>query len=156
MERRRYLVSACLAGETCAYDGQARTCPAVVRLVREGRAVPVCPERLGGLPVPRPPAEIKHGSGRDVLTGRVRVVDRNGQDVTDAYIKGARAALDVARAQGIRAAILKSRSPSCGCCGIYDGTFTGRLRPGDGVTAALLRDAGFAIFTEKDAEAGNL
>ncbi len=156
MERRRYLVSACLAGETCAYDGQARTCPAVVRLVREGRAVPVCPERLGGLPVPRPPAEIKHGTGRDVLAGRAQVVDCNGRDVTEAFIEGARATLEMARAQGIRAAILKSRSPSCGCSGIYDGTFTRRLQPGDGVTAALLRDAGFAIFTEKDAEAGNL
>lgn len=153
---RRYLVSACLAGEACAYDGQARPCPAVMQLVRQGRAVPVCPEYLGGLPVPRPPAEIKDGSGRDVLAGRARVINWNGCDVTEAFVKGARAALEIARAQSIRAAILKSRSPSCGYRWIYDGTFTGKLRPGDGVTAALLLDAGFEIFTESEAEAGKL
>ena len=145
---RRYLVSACLAGEPCAYDGRPRPCPVVERLVREGRAVTVCPECLGGLPVPRLPAEIENGSGLDVLAGRARVVNRRGRDVTEAFLRGAQAALAIAREQGLRTAILRSRSPSCGCGRIYDGTFTGRLRPGDGVTAALLREAGLRVCNE--------
>ncbi|MEW5761579.1 MAG: DUF523 domain-containing protein [Bacillota bacterium] len=151
-----YLVSACLAGEACAYDGRACPSAAVQRLVREGRAIPVCPERLGGLPVPRPPAEIKNGSGEEVLTGRARVVNREGKDVTDAFVRGARTALDMARARGVRAAVLRSRSPACGYGEIYDGTFSGRLRPGNGVMAALLRAAGFRVLTEKEAEAQEL
>lgn len=150
--KQRYVVSACLAGESCAYNGRAHPCGTVIRLVREGRAVPVCPERLGGLPVPRPPAEIKNGDGRDVLAGRARVADSNGRDVTDAFIRGACAALEIARAHGIRAAILRSRSPSCGYRWIYDGTFTGRLRQGHGVTAALFLEAGFQILTGDDVE----
>lgn len=148
----RFLVSACLAGYPCAYDGQARTHPLVARLVREGRAVPVCPEVLGGRPTPRPPAEVQNGAGHEVLAGRARVVDRAGENVTGAFLSGARATLAIARRHGITTAILKARSPSCGYGLIYDGTFTGRLRAGHGVTAALLLDHGFRIFTESEVE----
>lgn len=110
-----------------------------MRLVREGRAVPVCPECLGGLPTPRPPAEL--------LGGRVRT--REGADVTDAFNRGAAAALDVARREGCTAAILKSRSPSCGPGRVYDGAFSRTLREGDGVWAALLRREGLPLFSEE-------
>ncbi|MGQ9533033.1 MAG: DUF523 domain-containing protein [Desulfotomaculales bacterium] len=148
----RFLVSACLAGHPCAYDGRARTHPLAARLVREGRAIPVCPEVLGGRPTPRPPAEIRNGAGHEVLAGRARVVDSTGADVTAAFLRGARATLAIARRHGITTAILKSRSPSCGCGLIYDGTFTGELRAGHGVTAALLLDHGLRVFTENEME----
>lgn len=145
-----FLVSACLAGRPCAYDGRPRTCPAIASLVKEGRALPVCPECLGGLPVPRIPAEIAGGTGEDVFKGRARVINQEGQDVTGAFLRGAQKALKLARGKGISTAILKSRSPSCGYGSIYDGSFTGRLRPGHGVTAALLSRAGFKILTESE------
>lgn len=147
-----YLVSACLAGKACAYDGRPRHCPAVAKLVAEGRAITVCPECLGGLPVPRTPAEIKGGTGQDVLAGRARVVNRTGEDVTEAFLKGASAALEMAQKYGVGEAIFKARSPSCGYGWIYDGTFRGQLQPGHGVTAALLLNAGIQIITEQEAE----
>lgn len=134
------LVSACLAGQPCRYDGGAFPCPAVRKLVEQGRAVPVCPEVLGGLPTPRPPMELRQG----------RVVTSLGEDCTDAFGLGARRALDLARSRGCVRAILKSRSPSCGSAMVYDGTFSGRLAPGDGVFAALLKDQGFEVVTEAD------
>ncbi|MQL53783.1 DUF523 domain-containing protein [Desulfofundulus thermobenzoicus] len=145
-----YLVSACLAGEACAYDGRARTCAAVEKLVREGRAVTVCPECLGGLAVPRPPVEITGGTGTDVLVGRGRAINCHGVDVTRAFLQGAREALRIAEKYGIRKAVLKARSPSCGYRWIHDGTFTGKLKQGHGVTAALLLKAGVEIFTEEE------
>ncbi|WP_027718296.1 DUF523 domain-containing protein [Desulfovirgula thermocuniculi] len=149
---RRYVVSACLAGEACAYDGRPRPCPAVQRLVREGRAVSVCPECLGGLPVPRPPAEIQGGAGDEVIAGLARVKNCYGEDITAFFLEGARAVLEIARRHGIKAAILKAKSPSCGRDRVYDGTFTGKLRPGHGVTAALLLAHGFEVYTEREAE----
>ncbi|MEV8322874.1 DUF523 domain-containing protein [Kitasatospora sp. NPDC056731] len=139
------VVSACLAGVPCRYDGRAKTSPDVVGLVEAGRAVVVCPEGAGGLPTPRPPAEIVGGDGADVLDGRARVVDATGADCTAEFVAGARAALAAAEAAGARRAVLMARSPSCGCGRVYDGTFTGELRPGDGVTAALLRRAGIEV-----------
>ena len=122
----------------------------MARLVAEGRAVLVCPEVDGGLGTPRPAAEIQGGDGDDVLKGRARVVTGNGEDVTDQYLKGARRALEMARKTGATAAILKARSPSCGKDAVYDGTFTGTLSEGEGVTAALLRSEGLDITTEED------
>ncbi len=139
------LVSACLAGVACRYDGGSCPHEEVVALVRAGRALPVCPEQLGGLPTPRPRAEIRDGDGADVLAGRARVVDEAGRDVTDAFMRGAEEVLRVARLTGARQAILKARSPSCGAGEIHDGTFRGALRPGDGVTAALLRREGLDV-----------
>ena len=144
------LVSACLAGRACRFDGSSSTDAVVSRLVAEGRAVLVCPEVDGGLGTPRPPAEIVGGDGRAVLEGRARVVTHEGVDVTDAYLAGARSALDAARRSGATAAILKSRSPSCSRGAIYDGTFSRTLTPGDGVTAALLQSNGITVITDEE------
>lgn len=144
------LVSACLAGCACGYDGSASRDDAVSRLVEAGRAVLVCPEEDGGLGTPRPPAEIVGGDGRDVLAGRARVVNSYGEDVTDAYLAGARQALDEARRVGATTAILKARSPSCGKAAIYDGSFSRTLRAGDGVTVALLESEGITVLSDED------
>lgn len=144
-----YIVSACLAGMNCKYNGGHNADPRIKKLVEEGKAMPVCPEQMGGLPIPRPPAEIKGGTGRDVLDGKARVVNAEGADVTEAFIKGAREALKLAQLVKADKAILKAKSPSCGCGLIYDGTFSGRLIEGNGVAAQLLLDNGI------DAEALN-
>ncbi|MFJ8434205.1 DUF523 domain-containing protein [Kitasatospora sp. NPDC094019] len=141
----KILVSACPAGVPCRYDGRAKESPRALGLLATGRAVVVCPEGAGGLPTPRPPAEIVGGDGADVLDGRARVVDATGADRTEAFLDGARQALAAAGTAGARRALLTARSPSCGCGRVYDGTFGGELRPGDGVTAALLRRAGIAV-----------
>lgn len=143
------LVSACLAGRACRFDGSANPDDEVARLVAEGRAVLVCPEVDGGLGTPRPAAEIVGGDGADVLAGEARVLTREGTDVTDAYVAGARRALDAAREADARAAILKTRSPSCGKGDIYDGSFSRSLRGGDGVTAALLTAHGIDVVTDE-------
>jgi len=147
---RRYIVSACLAGINCRYDGENKLLRKVQRLVRQGEAIPVCPEQLGGLPTPRLPMEIRDGSGKDVLDGRTGVFTKEGEDVTSQCIKGAHEALKLAKLVGARVAILKARSPSCGCGQVYDGTFTNNLRKGEGVTASLLRREGIEIITEEE------
>jgi uncharacterized protein YbbK (DUF523 family) len=144
------LVSACLAGRACAYDGSHRADPEIVRLVREGRAVLVCPEEEGGLGTPRPAAEISGGSGADVLDGSARVVADDGRDVTASYLDGARIAVDRAAENGCDAAILKARSPACGCGAVYDGSFSHTLTDGDGVATAALRRAGVEVWTEEE------
>jgi uncharacterized protein YbbK (DUF523 family) len=147
------LISACLAGIPCTHAAEAKTRAWALDLVAEGRAVAVCPEVAGGLPIPRPEAEIDAGAGGDVLDGKARVVSVDGQDVTANYLSGAEAALAAARRSGARLAILKARSPSCGCGAIDDGTFTGSLVPGDGVTAAALKREGLDVLTDEDVEA---
>lgn len=149
------LVSACLAGRQCRYDGSGALAGAVASLMNEGRAVLVCPEVDGGFGTPRSPAEIVGGDGRDVLAGRARVVTRDGMDVTEAYLKGARRALDAARRSGATTAILKARSPSCGIGRVYDGSFSGNLQAGDGVTAALLEAEGITVVTEEGVTASS-
>lgn len=144
------VVSACLAGVECTYKGEGKPRDWAIRLVAEGRAVLVCPEVAGGLPIPRPEAEIIDGEGRDVVDGRARVVDVNGTDVTAAYLKGARTAVAAARRAGATLAILKARSPSCGCGQIYDGSFSERLRTGDGVAAAALRAEGTTVVSDEE------
>ncbi len=144
------LVSACLAGRECAYDGSARPDDAILELVRQGRAVLVCPEEEGGLGTPRPAAEIGSASGEDVLDGRARVVTDAGVDVTDEYLEGARLAVARAKDYGCATAVLKARSPACGCGAIYDGTFSKTLREGDGVAAAALKRAGVEILTDEE------
>ena len=129
------IVSACLAGFPCRYDGKARPCAQVVELVRAGKAIPVCPEQLGGLPTPRTSCEIREG----------RVVDADGRDRTEAFERGARAVLEIAQAYGATEALLQSRSPSCGSGWIYDGSFTKTLTAGDGVTARLLKENGIQV-----------
>lgn len=139
------LVSACLAGVPCRYDGRPLPDAAVVAAVRDGRAVPLCPEELGGMSTPRPPAEIVGGDGADVLDGLARVLDARGADVTAAVLLGARRVADEARRRGIGRAVLQDRSPSCGCGCIHDGSFSGRTTPGDGVLTALLKRHGLTV-----------
>lgn len=139
------LVSACLHGVPCRFDGRGKASAAVADAVGDRRPVTFCPEVAAGLPTPRRPAEIVGGDGHDVLDGRARVVDDTGHDVTDAFVDGARRALDAARRAGCTEALLMPRSPSCGRGTVYDGTFTGELREGDGVTAALLERHGIRV-----------
>lgn len=143
------LVSACLLGMPTAYDGRGRPVEKLIRLAALGRVLPLCPEVAGGLPTPRPPAEIVGGSGGDVLDGRARVLTAAGEDVTEAYIRGAEIALALVRRYGIRLAVMKARSPSCSPSGIYDGTHSRRLIPGEGVTVALLRREGVRVVSEE-------
>lgn len=135
----RYLISACLCGRPCRYDGGSFSLPRLQRLVLDGEAIPFCPECAGGLPVPRPPCEITGGC--------VRTAD--GRDCTAQYRRGAALALEVCRQYGLTAAILKESSPSCGVTRIYDGSHSGRKIPGRGVTAALLADHGIRLYTEQ-------
>lgn len=143
------LISACLVGCRCRYDGGSKSIDVYERLVEQGEAVFVCPEQLGGLSTPRPPAQIVGGTGEDVLDGHARVVTDAGVDVTDEFIRGAEEALRMAKMVGAKEAILKERSPSCGSSMIYDGTFTEGKRPGDGVTAALLKRHGINVYSEE-------
>lgn len=143
-------VSACLAGVPCRYDGGANSVDEMVRLVKAKGAVCICPECMGGLSTPREPAEIVGGSAEDVLSGHAQVLTKSGADVTDAFVRGAYAVLEFCQAHGITEAVLKARSPSCGCGTVYDGTFSGKLIPGDGVTAALLGRNGISVRTERD------
>jgi uncharacterized protein YbbK (DUF523 family) len=140
------LVSACLLGVACAHDGTANPVAAVVELGRRHRLLPVCPETVGGLPTPRPAAE------RSAVDGRVRTAD--GSDVTAAYEAGAAHAVAIAVAGGAPVAVLKARSPSCGCHQVYDGTFTRTRVDGEGVTAEALRRAGVEVVSEEDVAAG--
>ena len=143
-------VSACLLGQPCRYDGGAKEKAEIAALAREEDILPVCPECLGGLPVPRAPSEIVGGDGADVLAGRARVRSKDGTDVTDLFLAGAYRALELCRQAGVQEAVLKARSPSCGAGVIYDGSFGGGRRPGWGVFAALLRQNGIRVRTEED------
>lgn len=134
------VVSACLAGVKCRYNGMAFSCPVAQRLVTSGQAVLVCPELLGGLPIPRPAAEIVGG----------RVISFTGQDVTASYQKGAAIALQMTLASGCNSAILKARSPSCGSGQVYDGSFSNQLIPGDGIFAMQLKAGGIRVQTEEE------
>ena len=137
------LVSSCLLGIPCRYDGQSKPCEAVRRLAGRHRLIPVCPEVLGGLPTPREPSEIRPDG---------RVYSRTGQDVSEAYLAGAREALRIARLHGCSLAILKEKSPSCGCGRVYDGSFTHTLTAGDGICTALLRRNGIRVIGESSGE----
>jgi uncharacterized protein YbbK (DUF523 family) len=146
----KVLVSACLLGERVRYHGGDASCSNEIldRWKGEGRLVSVCPEVAGGLPVPRPPAEIAGGDGHAVLTGEGCVGDGTGADVTEAFLRGARATLDAAIAGGARLAVFKDGSPSCASTYIHDGTFRGQRCRGQGVTTAMLVEAGIPVFNE--------
>lgn len=134
--KEKLLVSACLLGENCKYNGGNNYTPAVEAIRERFEVIPVCPEQLGGLPTPRVSSE---RVGDKVLT-------RDGQDVTEAFRQGAAKTLSIARAEGASRAVLQVRSPSCGCGTIYDGTFSGTLVPGKGVTAQLLEQNGVKVY----------
>lgn len=137
---RKILVSGCLFGWNCRYDGRAKPCaePIFLKWKQEGRLIPVCPEVEGGLPTPRTPCQ-RNGDS---------IVSETGDDCTGEYLAGAEKALSVAKENDIVCCILKESSPSCGVNEIYDGTFSGKKTAGQGVTAELLRKNGFEIFSE--------
>ena len=146
---QKILVSRCLLGHRVRYDGGAHgPFDQLQQWLDDGRVVALCPEVAGGLPTPRPPAEIRAGQGAAVLEGRVPVLTIEGEDVTAAFLDGAEQALALVHEHDIRLALLKARSPSCGNLENYDGSFTGVRVPGEGVTAALLKRAGVKVFNE--------
>jgi len=130
------IVSACLAGINCKYNGKNNRCQKVVDLVKDGKAIPICPEQLGGLTTPREPAE----------GGEEKIVDAKGTDVTAQFKKGAEEGLKIAKLINCREAILKAKSPSCGCGKIYDRTFTDTLIDGDGIFTKTLKDNGIKVI----------
>lgn len=145
------LISACLLGIKCTWDGTNKyRNEEALQLLENDILIPVCPEQLGGLKTPRPPQEIQRGSGDDVLDGRCQVKDINGKDVTQEFVRGAEETLRIARLLKVRQFVGKSRSPSCGRRQIYDGTFSNKVIDGDGVTTALLRRNGIEIIDEED------
>lgn len=153
MTPTKVLVSACLLGKPVRYNGSAKALEDALldRWISEGRIVSVCPEVMAGLPTPRPPAEIANGdSGAAVLQRDGRIVEADGNDVTEAYLAGARITLEYALRHDCRYALLTDGSPSCGRSFIYDGTFKSRRIDGEGVTAALLRQHGIAVFSQTE------
>ena len=138
----KILISACLLGVRCRYDGASKPHPLAEELAKRHELIPVCPEQMGGFPTPRPPAE-RQGE---------RVVSVEGVDVTEQYRRGAEETLRLCRLFGCEAAVLKERSPSCGRGAVYDGAFTGTLADGDGVTAQLLLEAGVSVYGESRLE----
>lgn len=148
---QKILVSRCLLGQRVRYDGGAHGPFSLLEhWQQEGRVVPVCPEVAGGLPTPRVPAEIRGGQGAQVLDGLLAVMTVDGEDVTAAFVDGAEQALALVAQHGIRLALLKARSPSCGNRENYDGSFSGTKVAGEGVTAAALRRAGVQVFNEEE------
>ena len=139
----RILISACLLGVCCRYDGASKPHPLVEALAEKHELVPVCPEQLGGLATPRPPAERQDDFVRT----------KQGIDVTAQYRRGAEEVVRLYRLLECDAAVLKERSPSCGKNGIYDGTFTGTLKEGSGVTAEFLMAQGVPVYGESELEA---
>lgn len=136
----KILISACLLGLSCRYDGQAKPVDGIDELQKKHTLIPFCPECMGGLPTPRPPAEIVGD----------RVINKEGADVTEAYRKGAIETLRLCKLLRCDCAILKEKSPSCGHGKIYDGTFSGTLTEGNGITAALLQKEGIPVYGESD------
>lgn len=138
-----YLVSACLVGVNCRYNGKSTLSEHLVKLFEAGKVIPVCPEVLGQLPIPRQPAEIIREQD-----GSIRVISKSGKDVTKEFLDGAIKTLEICRNAGIEVAILQSRSPSCGYGKTYDGSFSGNLIEGNGLAADLLAQNGIKIYNE--------
>ena len=134
------LVSACLIGENCKYSGGNNRCERVLSFLEGKEYIAVCPEALGGLPTPRDPSEIKGD----------KVISIKGKDVTNNFLKGAEETLKIADKNKAKLIILKSKSPSCGCGRVYDGSFSKTLVDGDGIACKLLKDNGYKIITEKE------
>ena len=140
------LVSACLLGRNCRYDGGNCDRKELQEQLKEKAVIGFCPECAGGMTTPRHPSEIQAGSGEDVLQGRTRVVTCKGEDVSGPFIAGAERALELCRNRRIQRAYLKEGSPSCGVTCIYDGTFSGKKKQGQGVACALLKENGMEII----------
>lgn len=143
------IVSACLGGVCCRYDGKATEIPAIKQLIDQGKAITVCPEELGGLSTPRLKSE-------RIITdsGEAKVINEKGEDVTSYFVKGAQKVLEIAQEIEPEYILLKSKSPSCGSRKIYDGTFTGKLIEGQGICTQILREAGYKVINENEFEDG--
>jgi len=135
------ICSACLLGTECRYDGKSKPNQKVIELAKSEKLIPICPEQLGGMPTPREQTELN--GNRDAIT-------ISGKCVTENFIRGAKEVLKIAKVLNIKEAILKQRSPSCGCGQIYDGNFLGKIITGDGITAALLKKNGIYIISEEE------
>jgi len=138
------VVSSCLCGINCKYSGENNLNGNVLKLVNEGKAVPICPEQLGGLKTPRNPAEIIEKNGE------IKVMTEAGADVTNEFLLGAKRSLEIAKVLGAKKAILQRRSPSCGFGKIYDGTFSGKLIPGNGLTVRLFLENGIEVISDEE------
>lgn len=134
------LCSACLLGIDCKYNGNNNSNDKIIELSKKEELIPVCPEQLGGMSTPRIPSEIKGD----------KVLSWNGLNITEKFEKGANEVLKIAKLYGVKEFIGKQGSPSCGCGKIYDGTFSNKLKKGNGITASLLKKEGFKITTEED------
>ena len=137
----KIIVSACLLGEACRYDGKSKPCEKVIALSEKYELIPVCPEVFGGLSTPRPPSEMQADG---------RFINSSGEDVTENYRTGAKSTLRIALQNGCKLAVLKEKSPSCGVHCRYDGSFTRTLVPESGITASLLRENGITVLSEED------
>lgn len=153
------IVSACLVGINSRYDHKSNSHPLLIQEMGRGGLLPLCPEQLGGLPTPRIPSEICGGTSRELLDQRrrseeddltVKVINRAGKDVTAQFIKGAEEVARLVNLYGVKAAILKARSPSCGPGQVYDGSFKHQLTAGNGVTAELLQQQGVTVITDEE------
>ncbi len=142
------LVSGCLVGENCKYHGGSNDHPAVRQYLQGKEYLTVCPELLGGLPVPRPPVELQGGGGKAFWQGQARAMAKDGQDCSAQFAAGANAVLQLCLEQQVQLVILKEASPSCGSSQIYDGSFCGGKIPGQGVCAALLQANGITVISE--------
>jgi len=146
------LISACLLGVRCRYDGCSKPSKKAIAICKKqkGEFIPVCPEQLGGFPTPRTPSEIQQASGEEVLVGTAKILNKKGEDVSENFVKGAKETLKIAKMFGATEFIGKYKSPSCGYGKIHDGSFTGILKDGDGVCVALLKKNGIKVITEQD------
>ena len=149
-----YIISACLCGVNCKYNGKNNLNERCLKLFKEGKAVLVCPEQLGGLTTPRKPVELD-SPAREVVEGSGKAIDSEGIDVTKQFLDGAYETLKIAKELGANKAILKEGSPSCGVNFVYDGTFKGNKIEGKGVTAYVLEQEGIEIFSDEDLEVNN-
>lgn len=143
------LISSCLIGHPVRYDGNSNEVEELKELIKQGKAIDMCPEIAGGMSTPREPAEIEAGkTAKDVLEGKAKVFDKNGNDVTTEFVNGAYELLKVCKEKNIKTVILKEGSPSCGSNKTYDGTFSGKKISGRGITAELLKQNGITIYCE--------
>ncbi len=149
------LVSACLIGVDCKYNGRNNKNDKLMDYLENKTVIPVCPEQLGGLCTPRIPAEIVGGSADDVIDGKAKVINKEGLDITGEFLKGAYETLKICRTLDIKKGILKEKSPSCGINQVYDGSFKSKLIDGYGITAALLMKNGVDLKSETYFEGGD-
>lgn len=144
------VVSACLVGVNCKYDGDNNDNKKVKEFLKDKNYIIICPEQLGGLTTPRKPSEISKVDGKDVLHKNGKVISCENVDVTENFLKGAKESLKIAKMFNCDKALLKEGSPSCGCNLIYDGTFNGKKIPGKGVTTALFIENNIEVLSEKE------